>query len=341
MGLIVVTEEPYNAEAPLGALAPAVTPVADFYVRNNFRAPELKAGDWRLRIGGAVSAPLELDLEALQALEPVELRVTLECAGNGRRLVAPRPPGTAWGLGATGTAVFGGAALRDVLALARPGASGVECLFTGADEGEVEGGARVRFQRSLPLEMALGAGPMLAWAMNGEPLTRDHGHPVRLIVPGYYAVASVKWLVGIEVLEHAFRGHFQADRYVYREPGVAERPVTTMRVRALVTSHAEGSRVPAGEVTLGGRAWSGSGAIVAVMVSLDGGPWLEAAVEPARESAAATAWRCALQLAPGAHAVRVRASDAGGAVQPLAPVWNELGYGNNGVQTLRLEAVPE
>lgn len=346
MTLRIVTAEPLNAEAPLAALAAPVTPVEDFYVRSNFPAPDIDARRWSLRVHGRVRAPVEFDLEEIRALPRVTRRVTLECAGNGRRLMTPTPGGTAWELGAAGTADFTGTPLRDVLALAGPEPDAVECVFTGADGGTVEGRGAVSFQRSLTLDHAGSPEPLIAWEMNGAPLTRDHGFPVRLVVPRFYAVASVKWLTDVELVDRPFRGYFQADRYVYRAPGIAEYPVTTMRVRSLITSHADGQRVPDGRVPLAGIAWSGEAAIARVRVRIDQGDWREAELEGDPEASplaapavgVATRWRCECPLDPGDHDLLVVATDAAGNSQPLASEWNELGYGNNVAHSIRLRS---
>jgi hypothetical protein len=204
----------------------------------------------------------------------------------------------------------------------------------------------VKFQRSLTIEHAGSDEPLIAWEMNGLPLTRDHGFPVRLVVPRFYAVASVKWLVDIELVDHPFRGYFQADRYVYRGPGLTEHPVTTMRVRSLITSHIDGQRVPDGRVPLAGVAWSGEAAVTRVRVRIDREAWREAELEAGPETGPETApaagvvtrWRCEFPLARGDHDLLVVATDAAGNSQPLAPEWNELGYGNNVAQSIRLRS---
>ncbi|MEJ2540922.1 MAG: sulfite oxidase [Gemmatimonadota bacterium] len=333
--LSIVTHRPLNAEPPLTALDPGTTPLDAFYVRSNFPAPELDAASWRLRLHGRVRKPATLSLDDLRTFPEVTRRVTLECAGNGRKGVEPIPPGTPWGLGAAGTGDFTGVRLRDVLTAAGVADDAVACVFTGADAGEVEDGSRVRFQRSLPLEEALDDGPLLAWAMNGEPLTRDHGHPVRLVVPRWYAVASVKWLVGVEVADRPFEGWFQTDRYMYRREGHAS-PVTTMRVRSLLTSHADGARVPAGVVRIGGIAWSGEAPIARVELQVDDGPWTSARLTGSSEPGLAVGWEWDGTLAPGTRRLGVRAVDGRGRGQPERSAWNELGYGNNGIHRIRL-----
>jgi DMSO/TMAO reductase YedYZ molybdopterin-dependent catalytic subunit len=339
-----VTADPWNAEAPLSALRGECTPTEAFYVRNNFVPPVLNEATWRLRVGGAIDRPLELDLAFLCSLHRVERRVTLECAGNGRRLLEPPAPGTQWGLGAAGTAIFTGTPLAGVLEAAGVGSAAVECLFTGADSGPVPERGVVPFQRSLPIDFARGDGPLsdgplLAWAMNGAPLTRDHGFPLRLVVPGWYAVASVKWLVGIELIERPFTGHFQLDRYVYMNDGRILEPVAHARVRSLVTSPAAGATVRAGACRVEGVAWSGAHPIVRVDVSIDDDRWHAAVLAGESRAGEAVDWSHDASLTPGPHRIRARATDASGATQPLDPAWNELGYGNNVVQSVDVVAL--
>ncbi|CAN5755280.1 hypothetical protein BH23GEM9_BH23GEM9_32230 [soil metagenome] len=345
MTLRVVTADPLNAEASLPAIGAPVTPVAEFYIRSNFTAPRIDAANWRLRLHGRVGAVLELTLAELQELAVETRRVTLECAGNGRALLEPATEGTPWGLGAAGTADFTGVRLRDVLELAATGDDAVECVFTGADAGDIDGWGRISFQRSLPLDTATATGPLLAWAMNGAELTVEHGYPLRLVVPNYYAVASVKWLVDIEAVATPFKGHFQTDRYMYRLAGYPPRPVTLMRVRSLITSHADGDRIAAGDVVIAGVAWSGHGSIQRVEVAAGAdAPWHEAELEQSASpeivsGGIAQRWHCRITLAAGMHHVRVRATDDAGETQPDEPAWNELGYGNNVIHGIRLEAL--
>src|SRR4051812_46147266 len=199
--LQMINPAPYNAEAPPEALASEITPTELHYVRSNFALP---AHDGTLEVGGAVDHPLTLTLDELRAVPAHERAVTLECAGNGRLEMRPLPTGEPWGDYAVSTARWTGALLADVLREAEPAANGVDALFSGADHGAYHlqpvlpetNRLDLRFERSLPL--ALAADPaaeiLIAYEMNGAPLGRDHGAPFRLIVPHWYAVASVKWL---------------------------------------------------------------------------------------------------------------------------------------------------
>jgi DMSO/TMAO reductase YedYZ molybdopterin-dependent catalytic subunit len=345
-GRITVEERPYNAETPLWALGTLPTPAGLVYVRTHFDLPEhLAAPDfraaWRLRVDGAVQHPLDLGLADLQALEPRRIPVTMECAGNGRALMTPPPPGTPWRLGAVSTVTFTGTPLAGLLARAgvRPGA--VEVLAEGADRGEVARGRVEPFRRSLPLAAATHPDTLLAWAMDDRPLPPLHGAPLRLVVPRWYGMASVKWLVRLTVLEEPFAGFFQRERYVYEdEEGTPQgTPVTTIRVRAVIADPPDGARLPAGPLTIRGIAWSGDGPIATVRVSTDGGAhWQEAALEESLSPYAAHPWHLTWDPpGPGRYTIVARAIDTLGNAQPLAPRWNRHGYGNNVAHTVHVE----
>jgi DMSO/TMAO reductase YedYZ molybdopterin-dependent catalytic subunit len=313
-----------NEEAPLHVLAEPVTPTEQFFQRTNFLVPEMDGAAWSLSVGGAVRNPLTLGLDELRALPPHTVTTTMECAGNARSFVRPLPPGLPWGLGAVSTGTFTGVRLRDVLERAGVDAGAVEVMFAGADAGEVSPNRTVRFERSLPLERAMHPDVLLAWEMNGEPLRPPHGHPLRLVVPGWYAVASVKWLTEIRVIRTPLDAHFQ----------------TAMRVRALIVDPAEGEQLLAGEATtVRGTAWSGEAPVRRVEVSADGGAtWRDAHLGAAASPYAAVPWSIAWTPAEaGRHVLLARASDEAGNAQPMEHVWNELGYGNNAVHRLEVE----
>lgn len=338
----LLTERPLNDETPLEALAHPRTPTPLFYRRSNFDIPELDPAAWSLAVGGHVAAPREVDLEFLRALPRHEVTVTMECAGNGRSLVTPLPPGHPWGLCAVSTASFAGVSLRDLLDLVRPAEGAVEVLFRGADAGEVEPGREVPFARSLPLQALRDPDVLLAWEMNGAPLRPEHGAPLRLVVPRWYGVASVKWLVEVRVLARPFEGHFQTERYVYRgDPLVPdETPVTRMRVRSLIVQPEEGASVRAGQpVQVSGVAWSGEAPVARVELSADGGrTWSSATLgEAPSPCASAPWWAVWVPEGAGRYELLARATDAAGNTQPLEHIHNELGYGNNAVHRVPVQ----
>jgi DMSO/TMAO reductase YedYZ molybdopterin-dependent catalytic subunit/rhodanese-related sulfurtransferase/glyoxylase-like metal-dependent hydrolase (beta-lactamase superfamily II) len=333
-GMVVHRDDPLNCETSIPALIGGVVmPNARFYVRNHFRAPSLDAAAWRLEVSGLVEWPMSLSLRDLSRL-PTETRVvTLECAGNGRYAVTPPVEGEPWALGAVSTAEWTGVPLTEILDRAGVLPTATEVLFRGADQGRVEGRADpVYFERSLPLETARTAEALLAYAMNGEPLPLQHGHPVRLIVPSWYGVASVKWLTTVALVDRPFDGFFQVDRYQYDTGDAPRVPVTWQRVRALITDPHDGDDVLAGATAVRGVAWSGAAPIARVEVSIDGGPWWEARLIGDRRRHSWQWWELLTELgAPGQRFIRARATDLAGDTQPETPVWNRLGYGNNSV----------
>lgn len=335
-----MTSGPLNAETPLPAMANPLTPTRSFYVRSHFEVPSIDPRTWRLHLDGAVEHPGRFALSELRKLPRRDLWVTLECAGNGRGAMKPLPPGLPWGFGAVGTARFTGVPLSLVLERAAPRSEAREVLFVGADRGRVEPGEVVPFARSLPLEVARHPDTLVALAMNGRPLSAAHGFPARLIVPRWYAMASVKWLVGIHVLDAQFEGFFQKDDYIYEDGASPYRsePVSLMRVRSVIGTPADGAVIPPGLVQIAGTAWSGHPPVVLVELSVDGGTsWHRAELGRASSPYAARPWRCLLRLdSPGSYSVVARATDQAGNTQPMDPLWNARGYGNNVTHRIRL-----
>lgn len=334
-----VTEDPPNRESPLGILLKDLTPAELFYIRSNFSVPQL-GPEHRIDVCGAVDNALSFDLEELRSMESRDVTVTFECAGNARLSMVPVPKGTAWGWGAVSTARFTGVPLREILGPAGVAETAIEVAFRGADRGSLRG-ETIAFERSLPLDVALQDDVLVAWKMNGEPLPLENGAPVRVVVPRWYGVASVKWLERIAVLEQPLDAHFQTERYVYvKDPFEADQtPVTAMRVRSLIASPADGARLAPEELSIEGSAWSGSGAVTAVNISCDGGnTWVEAELGEGDGFGLARRWRLAwTPPGPGRYRLLSRATDAAGHQQPLEPIWNELGYGNNLAHRIEVE----
>jgi DMSO/TMAO reductase YedYZ molybdopterin-dependent catalytic subunit len=344
-GLVVHRAHPLNCETSLPALVGGVVmPNASFYVRNHFQIPKLDPADWRLNVSGLVERPLSLSLRDLTNMPSQTRVVTLECAGNGRSQLEPRVKGEQWNFGAVSTAEWTGVPLAEVLDRAgeKPGA--LEVLFRGIDSGLVDGlKDSIQFERSLRIDDARGADVLLAYAMNGEPLPVQHGYPLRVIVPGWYAVASVKWLAGIEVIGEAFHGHYQTDTYYFewqRDGQLVREPVTLQRVRSLITEPEVNAEIARGELAIRGVAWSGSAPIARVDVSVNGGPWQEARLVGERKRHSWIWWEFLLRLdAPGTVEIRSRATDMASRTQPAVPEWNRLGYGNNAIQTTRVQVL--
>jgi sulfane dehydrogenase subunit SoxC len=322
----------------LEALRHDVTPPGLHYLLTHYDVPFLDAEAWRLTIGGAVRSRLTLSLADLQARPSVTQRVTLECAGNGRARLEPRPVSQPWLVEAVGTAEWTGTPLAPLLREAGIGDGAVDVAFTGADHG-IERGIEQDYARGLPLAEALREDVVLAWAMNGAPLPPQHGFPVRLVVPGWYGMAHVKWLTSVEVLGRAFDGYQNAVAYrlAGEDPDDPGEPVTRIRPRALLVPPGFPdflSRVRVvrpGRCLLEGRAWSGRAPVSLVEVSTDGGStWAEADLDPP-DPRHPYAWRRfthAWDAEPGSYELRARAFDDEGG-QPLEQPWNRQGMANN------------
>lgn len=332
-----------NRGMPLEALRYPITPTGLHYLLIHFDIPHVLPEEWRLRVEGRVSHPLSLSLEELQEFPARTLAVTLECAGNGRALLEPRPISQPWLLEALGTAEWTGIPLRTLLERAQLRSEAVEILFTGLDQG-IQGGEVQYYQRSLSIPEAMREEVLLAFRMNGEPLPPQHGYPLRLIVPGWYGMASVKWLTRIEAIPRPFEGYQMSKTYRYatseEDPGL---PVTEIRVRSLmippgIPDFLTRMRLLApGPVRLQGRAWAGRRAVTRVEVSPDAGAhWHEAQLGPAPSRFAWRGWSWTWEATPGTHTLCVRATDDQGQVQPLDPPWNYQGMGNNMVQRVEV-----
>ncbi|MFW6089047.1 MAG: sulfite oxidase [Gemmatimonadota bacterium] len=351
--LRIIESDPLNAELPIEMLHAEPRPGEPCYVRNHFGVPKTDSASWRLRLAGLVDRPRDLTLAQLQELPSRTLTMTLECAGNGRALMSPPVPGTPWGLGAVSRTTFTGAPLSALLRTIRPKGGARELVFIGLDRGEVAPGRVEAYARGMLLDDARSGDALLAWEQNGAPLEPEHGAPLRLVVPGWYGMASVKWLAEIRLSDEPFRGYYQGDRYVYvGETGTPDgTPVGRIRVRSLITSPTHGQELASGsQVTVRGVAWAGSEPVSVVEISTDGGAtWDDAeldAVPAARPASgrdtrwAPRRWRHEWRVsASGRHELVARARDAAGDVQPLASRWNAFGYGNNVVQRVTVHAV--
>lgn len=340
-----------NHGLPLEALRYDRTPPGLHYVLTHYDIPYVDDdAPWELAIGGAVGSPLRLGLGDLRAFPQVTTRVTMECAGNGRARLEPRPVSQPWLVEAVGTADWTGVPLRLLLAEAGVDEQAVDVVFTGADHG-VERGVEQDYQRALPLGTATGTEPevLVAYAMNGEPLPPQHGRPLRLVVPGWYGMAHVKWLREITVTDAPFTGFQQTVAYRFRQrPDEDGEPVTRIKPRALMTPPgfpdfmSRERIVRPGPVTLEGRAWSGRAPVTIVEVTVDDGQtWHRAELGPATDHRWAwRPWRFAWNAAPGTHYLGARAADAEGA-QPLTQPWNRGGFANNMIQRLPVHCLPE
>ncbi len=328
--LITRSAEPPNLEMPFSTLRDFVTPNEQFYIRCHFPIPEIAAETWRLQVEGAVQASLEFTLADLRALPQHTIMATMECAGNGRTFLEPKVKGVAWDLGAVGNANWGGVLLRDVLDKAGVRDDAIEVILEGADRGEIKEAPRpageIHYSRSLPLKKAC-EDVLLALDLNGEPLPASHGFPLRAVVPGWYGMASVKWLERIMVSTTPFHGYYQSIDYAYwaRRDGLPTLvPLSEMPVKAQIAQPAKNEAVPAGKpYRVHGAAWGGKGGIAKVELSTDGGAtWLLAKLA---DGAGKDAWRFwefhwETPSTPKRCTLIVRATDAAGKTQPSARI---------------------
>ncbi|PKH42859.1 DMSO/TMAO reductase YedYZ, molybdopterin-dependent catalytic subunit [Nocardioides alpinus] len=332
-----------NAEMLWSSVDPKayLTPQSRLFVRNHTRTPQITRAGYALRVYGdglatsrAEGEALSLTLDDLQRLPHHEHTAVLECTGNGRRLFKDQQgqtvSGTAWTLGAVGTVRWTGVRLRDVLASIGLAPDAVSIEAAGLDDPFVSGGTDYgRVRRPFPVSKALDDA-VLAWGMNGEDLLPDHGYPLRLVLPGWVGIASIKWLGSLEVSRSALTSPWNTTFYRMTGPEwpVDSPPLTVNPVRS-AWELARDAVLPSRPVTLTGRSWSGAGRISRVSVSLDGGTsWRPAVLDRrSRQDEGWTRWSVRWgNPRPGHHEILARATDERGRTQPLEAVFNTQGY---------------
>jgi DMSO/TMAO reductase YedYZ molybdopterin-dependent catalytic subunit len=344
--LIRLSLRPPDYETPVALLDTFITPVEHFFVRSHLPVPApLDAAAWTLRIDGEVDAPLTLTLADVRALPVVTITMTLECAGNGRGFFDPPVAGLQWRKGAVGTARFTGARLIDILLRARVRPSARVVHMQGADRPL---GKMPPFVRQLPLDKAMHPDTLVAYEMNGQPLTPVHGFPLRTIVPGWEGAYSMKWLRSLHVSAVESDSFWVATAYRYPvrrvAPGAAvdpkdTAPLTGLIVKSLITTPLDGATLPPGRIAVGGFAWAGATAITVVDVSLDhGATWRRASLVGEQAPYAWRRFEFAFEATrPESHLILSRATDASGTVQPAVSHWNPAGYLWNQHDSVRVE----
>jgi sulfane dehydrogenase subunit SoxC len=331
-----------NHGLPLEALRHEITPLGLHYLLTHFDIPYVDASAWTLEIAGLVERPVTLALADIERRPARTEVVTLECAGNGRALYAPHVISQPWLQEAVGTAEWTGTPLAPILDEAGVANEAAEVVFTGLDRG-IQRDVEHLYERSLPLQEAQRDEILLAYAVNGQPLPPQHGFPLRLIVPGWYGMTSVKWLAAITVVAEPFRGWQQDVAYRLRRSEEEQgEPVTRILPRALMIPPgfpdflSRTRFVEAGRVRLEGRAWSGWAPVERVEVSVDGGEsWTDASLGKPPGEFAWSGWAYDWEAEPGEYELSCRATDGLGNVQPALAEWNYDGLCNNGVQRVR------
>jgi DMSO/TMAO reductase YedYZ molybdopterin-dependent catalytic subunit len=329
-----------NHGMPLEGLRYDITPVGMHYLLVHFDIPPADPETWSIDIGGLVEHPLTLSVAELRSRPAVTMPVTMECAGNGRARLDPRPLSQPWLDEAVGTGTWTGTPLGPILEEAGLGPTAIEVVFRGADHG-TQGEVEQDYERSLSITDALRDDVLLAYELNGQPLPPQHGFPVRLLVPGWYGMTSVKWLRSITAVAEPFAG-YQMWAYRLRQHEEDEgTPVTRMVPRALMIPpgfpefFTRSRTLDAGPVTLEGRAWSGWGSVIRVEVSVDGGAsWSDAQLSEPVGTYAWRHWTYPWTAETGAYELVVRATDETDRVQPTEQPWNHHGLSNNLVQRI-------
>jgi DMSO/TMAO reductase YedYZ molybdopterin-dependent catalytic subunit len=316
-----------------------ITPVASHFQLIHFDVPQLSERGYTVTLQGRVRQPLTLTLEDIMRRPRVRQPSIMECAGNGRSFAHPRAIYVPWFQEAIGVFEYTGTPLRPILQEAGLLDDATEVVFTGHDQG-IDLGVHHHFERALPIDEALLDGVILAWEANGQPLPPAHGFPLRLVVPTWYGMASVKWLKAITVINHPFQGVQQ--KLVYRltfSGADTGRPVQKKAVRAAMKPPgfpdliSRQRFVDRGIVQLRGMAWSGYGPISRVEVSTDDRrTWQPAELQAPVSPFAWTPWRFTWRATPGRHILSCRATDATGNIQPRRAIWNIQGMAQNGVE---------
>lgn len=343
--LLVHNDWPEDLETPAALLSSWLTPVDTFFVRQHLPRPEIDPAAFQVRLEGLVAKRLALSLDQLRRLPQHTVPATLECAGNGRAYYRPRIPGLQWTKGAIGNAEWRGPRVADVLVQAGVSSQAAYASFDGADVGVAQ---TPDFIRSIPLGKASHPATLLALEMNGQPLPRLHGGPVRLIVPGWDGASWVKWVSRIELAAEPHPGFYMNPAYRYPKhpvpPGGAPKPedleiIEGMAVKSFFTHPDSETRLGRTPVSLRGIAWAGEHRVTRVEVSTDGGArWQDAALHSEDYPFAWRLWHYEWKPArPGYHLLACRATDSAGRTQPIEPLWNPSGYLWNGIERVGVQ----
>jgi DMSO/TMAO reductase YedYZ molybdopterin-dependent catalytic subunit len=332
--LVLRNARPLDAESPIEALRTFETPNDLFFVRSHHALPPESKAPWTLSIDGEVAHPVTLSLDDIRRLRAERRSVTLECAGNGRgRFNLSPTSGVQWGVGAVSTATWTGVPLATLLDRAGVQAGAQHFWMEAADGAPIA--AAPKFLRSIPREIAL-AEAFVAYEMNGRPVPFLHGGPLRLITPRWFGMASTKWLTHVHARATESDNHFMARGYRYADGS----PVDLMRVKSLITTPRDGDQIASGTTRVTGVAWTGSGTVSQVDVSIDEGKtWQAARLTSEAKPGVWRQWEASVSVrSPGDQRLRVRATDSAGNTQPEKATSNPGGYGNNSIHEVTIDA---
>ena len=336
---------PENQETPIHFIESGLIPSKFFYRRNHFLYPKMSQEAFFLPVYGQVKTPLTFSYPYLRSMPYRSIATVLECSGNKRSCFYPKTYGEQWEDGAISQGIWKGVSLRKLLGLTGTKASAKEVVFIGHDQGtrtDVDG--IFTYARSLPIEKAFHRDTIIAYELNDSPIPYMHGFPLRLIVPEWYGMASVKWLKEIQVIDHKFQGPFQTLDYMYYphkydDEGAAA--VTTIKVNSIIQQPLDYSILDIKRHEIFGIAWTGTGYIDAVEISFDNGSTWEKTdlFRDANRPYAWTNWKCLWKVKEkGEYTIMCRAKDSAGNIQPLEAKWNRKGYGYNAIYTVHAKA---
>ena len=343
--LVPLSFAPTVSEAPLHTLYNNGKNNDNFFIRNHFEIPDIDIADWKLTVTGEVPNPISFSYQDLTSLSAVTIQSTLECAGNSRATVNPPCEGLLWNNGGVGSAAWTGIPVDTILSMTGVNPNAKEVLFLGCDNGSENSESIEDYGMSIPLPKSRDKHTILAYKMNDDTLPNNHGYPLRLIVPGWYGMASVKWVKEIRVVNEPYKGFHQSKYYVFVKPGAADNAplarVSTMKVKSLITSLRRGQALEIGEHIIQGIAWSGAGNVEKVEISTDNGRnWEIAALDPPLSRYSTQTWRYYWSATQsGCYLVSCRATDMQGNIQPIAFEWNFRGFANNSIHTLPIQIV--
>ena len=330
-----------NSGTLLETLALDITPTGAHYLLTHFDTPIIDPDRYLLEFSGAFENPFSIDLNEICSLPKTNTPVTLECSGNGRSGMSPRRYSMPWAFEAVGTSEWGGTPLLPLINRAKPKKDVIEISFTGVDYG-YDAGVGHYFGRSLTIDQLQSLDIILVYEMNGQRLPPQHGAPVRIIVPGWYGMASVKWLNRIEALTNNFTGFQQTQTYRFRKNLEDEGyPVTQIKVKSLMVPPgvpdwlSRDRCVNDGEIIICGRAWSGGGKTITRVEFGVNGIWEDAKITGRTGKYAWTGWQYVWNAEPGEYVLQCRATDETGETQPDHPPWDLGGFGNNAIQSVK------
>jgi len=344
--LVVLNDKPWNVETPAHLLDDAVTPADKMFIRNNGLIPDgIDPANWTLTINGeSVKSPKTYRLADLRKrFKPYTYQLVLECAGNGRAGYFPQTAGNQWTDGAVSCAEWTGVRLKDILADVGLKEDAVYIGYYGKDLHLSQDPTKPVISRGVPMRKAMEDETLVAWAMNGQDIPLAHGHPLRLVVGGWPASVSGKWLHTLAVRNKVHDGAKMTGKSYkvpispvepgYDPPESEFRIIESMPVKSLITFPKTGAMLQNGQpLSLRGHAWAGDRAVKTVEVSIDyGATWQKAELKAARNRLAWQHWTAQLTLPrKGYYEIWARATDEAGVAQPMVmPQWNPEGYLNN------------